>query len=39
MNKNNICPIFKRTIEDGLCWEICFARSCISLDAIPELEC
>ena len=31
------CPILKKTIEDGLCWEMCFADNLISLDSIPEL--
>lgn len=31
------CPIFKKTIEDGLCWEICYAESLITKEDVPEL--
>jgi len=31
------CPIFKKKIDDGLCWEVCFANNGISAESIPEL--
>lgn len=31
------CPIFKRVIEEGLCWEISYAGSLIIKEAIPGL--
>jgi hypothetical protein len=31
------CPIFNKTIAEGLCWKICFAGSLIKKEAIPEL--
>lgn len=31
------CPIFNEEIEDGLCWEICFADSLIAKEAVTEI--
>lgn len=32
-----ICPIFKKAINVGLCWEICFADHAIKKEAVPEI--
>lgn len=31
------CPIFEKIINDGLCWEVCFADRGIQKEGIPEL--
>lgn len=31
------CPIFKKIIDDGLCWEVCYADCAIVKEAVPGL--
>lgn len=38
VNKEYFCPLVQKDINEGLCWEICFANIAIKIEGVPEFQ-